>query len=96
MDDGMIGVLQELPTDLTREELREEIHTLGQVEQAELVALMWTRRGDAEAADWSKTVEMAQERRETPTEDYLLEQPLVAEHWAEGLEKLGIEIPLGE
>jgi hypothetical protein len=34
-------------------------------------------------------VERASERRETPTESYLLDHPLLAEYWLEGLTKLG-------
>lgn len=95
IDDRMADALQDDPSDLSREELREEIRGLGPASQAELVALMWTGRGDAEPEDWNATVQLANERREMPTEDYLLEHPLVAEDWADGLEKLGIETPLG-
>jgi hypothetical protein len=61
------------------------------VAQAELVALMWLGRGDVEPEEFSATVELAESRREVPTDDYLLDQPLVAEWLAEGLEKLGLE-----
>jgi len=35
-------------------------------------------------------VKQAVERREVPTEDYLLDHPLVAEHWLDGMERLGL------
>jgi hypothetical protein len=65
------------------------------VGQAELVALLWTGRGDAEPEAWEETVQMARERRDTPTTRYLLGQPLAAEHWEEGAERLGIELDNG-
>jgi hypothetical protein len=95
-DDNMVDMLQENPGDLSREELRQEIRGLGELSQAELVALLWTGRGDVEPEEWEATVRQAAERREMPTERYLLMQPLLAEYWAEGLEKLGIELPVSE
>src|SRR3954470_5277971 len=47
-DDNMIDTLEDAPDDLSREELREEISGLSPKQQAELVALLWTGRGDAE------------------------------------------------
>lgn len=93
-DDDEIDALQDTPGDLSREELREEIRGLDDRQQAELVALLWTGRGDAEAEDWDDTVQAALERRETPTAHYLMSEPLVAEYWAEGAERLGFEIPI--
>ena len=72
----------------------EEIRGLGLSAQAELVALLLTGRGDAYPEEWPATLQLAEERREIPTEEYLLEQPLVAEHSADGLEKLEIGNPL--
>jgi hypothetical protein len=37
-------------------------------------------------------VRLATERRDGPTDDYLLGHPLVAEYWAEGAEKLGVSL----
>jgi len=93
-DDGVIDAMQDTPGDLTREELREEIRGLNDRQQAELVALLWLGRGDAENEEWEQTVQMARERRMTATERYLLGEPLVGEHWAEGIEKLGIDLPV--
>jgi hypothetical protein len=89
-DDELPATLQEQPDDLSREEVVEEIQGLDPEEQAELVALMWLGRGDAEVDEWSALVAQAQERAETPTEEYLLGHPHVADHWAEGLDKLGL------
>jgi hypothetical protein len=93
-DDRMIDAVQDTRGDLSRAEVRAEIRGLNDRQQAELVALLWTGRGDAEPEEWERTVEMAFDRRDTPTDQYLLHQPLAAEFWSEGAEKLGIEVPV--
>lgn len=95
-DDQAIDTLQETPGDLTRAQLRAEIRGLSQEEQAELVALLLTGRGDAEPEDWQSTKETAAEGTGMPVDQYLMTEPLVADLWAEGLEKLGFDVPLGE
>lgn len=90
VDDDNAEILEELPGDLSREEVVEEIQGLSAREKAELVALMWLGRGDAEPEEWSDLVQQAMERAETPTENYLLDHPHVTDHWAEALEQLGL------
>ena len=85
-DDPIPMALQELPGDLTREELIEEIQGLSERQQAELVALMWIGREDGDPDEWQNYIETAIERRETPTEDYLLDHPLLAEYLSDGLQ----------
>ena len=92
----MRDVLQDSSDDLSREEVREEIQGLDSRQQAELVALMWIGRGDAEPEEWEATVQLAQDVKEQPTPRYLLRHPLVAELWEEGAERLGINLPMGE
>lgn len=87
-DDAIPSALQELPGDLSREELIEEIQGLNDRQQAELVALMWIGREDGEPAEWQDYINRAIEGKTTPTEHYLLDQPLLAEYWSEGLERL--------
>lgn len=94
-DDGMRDVLQDDPHDLSRSEVLREIAGLNERQQAELVALLWTGRGDAEPEEWAQTVETARTRKEVPTPRYLLDDPLLPEYWCEGAARLGIEIPLG-
>jgi len=66
-----------------------ELESLNEDQRTELVALMWVGRGDAEAEDWDEMLQLAAERQEGPAADYLLRHPLVADYWAEGLDKLG-------
>ena len=94
VDDKMWDALQDDPNDLTREEIRERLQGLSEQQQAELVALMWIRRGDAEPEEWENTIELARELKEGPTPRYLLRHPLVAEHWAEGAARLDVKLPI--
>jgi len=94
IDEGH-AILKEEPDDLSLEEILEEIEGLDPDKQAELVALMWLGRGDAETEEWSELLRLAVERREAPTGPYLLDHPLLAEHWADGLEKLGRDDSVG-
>ena len=90
-DDEMpSSALQEEGDDLSREEVVEEIRGLEPRQQAELVALMWLGRDEGEPEEFEDLVRQAAERREVPTENYLLDHPLVAEHWLEGMERLGL------
>ena len=88
-DDFVPATLQDLPGDLSREELIEEIQGLTDQKQAELVALMWIGRDDGEPVEWQDYINKAIERKTTPTEHYLLDHPLLAEYWSDGLERLG-------
>lgn len=88
-DDEIPAVMQDLPEDLSRDEVVKEIDGLNLEQQAELVALMWVGRGDAEPEEWLELLKLAEERREVATSQYLLDHPLVADYWAEALDKLG-------
>lgn len=74
--------------DQTLAELAGEIDDLEPDQQAQLVALMWIGRGDMEPDEWESAVQLALERRDSPTSQYLLSHPLLAEHWDEGLDRL--------
>jgi hypothetical protein len=89
-DDPLAG-LQDSPDDQTRREIVKEISGLSEGEQAELVALMWLGRGDGEPEEWDALVQQAKERREVPTATYLLDHPLLAEHWLDAFEMLGLD-----
>lgn len=89
-DEIPLGALQDEEGDLSREEVIEEIRGLTPRQRAELVALMWLGRGDAEPEEWGDLVARAFERREVPTENYLLDHPLLAEHWLDGMERLNL------
>jgi len=39
--------------------------------------------------EWAELLKLAEERREVPASQYLLDHPLVADYWADALDKLG-------
>jgi hypothetical protein len=92
-DDALPSALQDEDGDLSRKEVIEEIRGFAPRQQGDLVALMWLGRGDGEPEEWDELVAAAIERRETPTENYLLDHPLVAAHWLDGMERLGLSGP---
>ena len=87
-DDEIPAVLQEMPGDLSRAELLQEIAGLNDDQQDALVALYWIGRGDAEPQEWDSTVALARSRHEGSTGEYLLGHPLVPDQIEEGWEKM--------
>jgi len=87
-DDEGPATLQDDPDNLTRTETVAAIEDLEPDQQAELVALMWIGRGDIEAEEWEEAKELAVERHEGATADYLLSHPHVADYIEEGVDRL--------
>ncbi|SLN68195.1 hypothetical protein AQS8620_03203 [Aquimixticola soesokkakensis] len=86
------AILEARATDATDQELREFMTSLNDDEKAELVAIMWIGRDTFTTDDWDEAVETAKgESGDTPTEDYLLGIPLLADYLEEGLNLLGID-----
>jgi len=77
--------------DATEAELREFISGLNSDEQAELVAVMWIGRETFAPEELADAVRTAKEEATTPTEDYLLGEPMLADYLEDGLSKLGID-----
>ncbi len=71
-------------------ELRDFIATLNEDEQASLVAVMWIGRESFEPEELEEAVQTARIERTTPTEDYLMGEPRLADLLEAGLEALGI------
>jgi hypothetical protein len=87
-DDERAATLQEDPDNALRDELVAEIDDLEPDQQAELVALMWVGRGDMEPEEWEEALELAAERSNGSSAEYLLSHPHVADYWDEGLDRL--------
>lgn len=69
------------------------IDELNEDEQAALVALAWTGRGDYEAEEWEEAVRLAKERGAgTDTAAYLLSMDMAGDLISEGLAAFGIAI----
>ncbi len=84
-------ILESRPSDATEAELRSFIRNLNEDEKASLVAVMWVGRESFLAGDIAEAVQTAKDEATTPTEDYLLGVPHLAEHLEDGMEKLGMD-----
>ena len=72
--------------------LRAFIEGLNEDEQAHLTALAWVGRGAFEAEDFLEAVNTAFAEKSTPTADYLMGMPHLAENLEAGLEAVGIDV----
>ncbi len=74
----------------TRAELAEFIAGLNEDEQASLIAVMWIGRDTFDAEDLVEAITTAKTERRSPTEDYLMGEPQLADYLEAGMEALGI------
>jgi hypothetical protein len=88
-DDGGHNVLTDVAYAPIRHELTEFIEGLNIDEQCALVALVWIGRGDFEPEHWEAAVQLANERRERRTSDYLLTIPQLPDFLGEALDDFG-------
>lgn len=72
-------------------ELRGVVENMGEEEQAALVAIMWIGRDAFDAQEWDEAYRTALSEASTPTADYLIGTPHVADHLEAGLEALGYD-----
>lgn len=71
-------------------ELRDFMADLSDDEQAALTAVMWIGRGTFDAADLPEALATARREKTTPTQDYLMGEPHLADHLEAGMEELGL------
>jgi hypothetical protein len=71
-------------------ELKEFIASLTEDEQYDLVALMWVGRESFAPEEYPEALRTARAEAIMPTEDYLVNTPLLADYLENGLEALGI------
>ncbi len=74
----------------TETELSEFIASLNEDEQASLVAVMWIGRDTFGPEDLAEAIETAKAERTSPTEDYLMGEPQLADYLEAGMEALGL------
>lgn len=84
-DDESRSILTDEAYDTIRKEAAEFIDALDDDEKAELVALVWTGRGDYSAREWRVAVADARSRQELETSVYLLGIPLLSDYLEAGL-----------
>lgn len=68
------------------------IDGLNDDEQASLTAVAWIGRGAFEPEEYSEAVATARAEATTPTADYLLGMPHLAENLESGMEELGLDV----
>ena len=85
-------ILENRPGDGTLAELRQYIADLNVDEQASLVAVMWIGRGTFEPGELAEAIATAKAEASSPTEDYLLGVPLLADYLEDGLDALGYSV----
>lgn len=88
-DDQEIGVLEDRADDPALEELKSLISELSIDEQIDLVALVWLGR-DEYPDDWESVRAEAASAHNEHTADYLVGNPLLADHLSDGLSILGL------
>ena len=73
------------------QELRAFIAGLNDDEQVDLVSTMWVGRDSFGPEDLAEAQATARAERTTPTEDYLLGEPQLADYLNSGMEALGLD-----
>ncbi len=73
-------------------ELHAFIDALNDDEKAQLTAVAWVGRGAFEPEDFAEAVATAVAEATTPTADYLMGMPHLAENLESGLEALGVDV----
>jgi hypothetical protein len=87
------SLLSDSPSDLTAETLRAFINELNEDEQASLIALAWTGRGDYGPEEWDEARALAAERNDgRDAADYLLQMDMLGDLLAEGVAAFGLSI----
>ncbi|ABV92121.1 conserved hypothetical protein [Dinoroseobacter shibae DFL 12 = DSM 16493] len=72
------------------------IANLNEDEQASLVAVMWIGREDFDPEDLAEAKRTALAEASAPTEEYLSNQPLLADYLESGLDALGVDVTEAE
>ena len=91
-DDGMRAVLEDYGDDPTLAELKGAINSLNEDEVIELTALVWLGRGDFNREEWADALELARERHNRRTAEYLVGTPNLGDCLEDGAAQLGISI----
>lgn len=85
-------VILQAREDRSARELHDFIDAMNEDEQAQLVAIAWIGRGAFEAEDFETALSTAYTERSSPTPDYLMGMPHLAENLEAGLEALDFDV----
>lgn len=73
-------------------ELSDFIENLNVDEKAHLTAIAWVGRGSFEPEEYAEALMTARSENTTPTSDYLMGMPHLAENLEAGLDAMGIDV----
>lgn len=82
--------------EVREDDLRRFIEELNEEEQIDLVSVMWIGRESYSADELDEARETASTEATTPTADYLMGVPHLADHLENGLDALGISVTEAE
>lgn len=83
-------ILEDLPGDATRQELREFLESLNADEQASLIALAWIGRGTYAPGELDEAIATAKSEHGPNASAYLFSLPLLPDYLEDALDQLGI------
>jgi len=89
-DAGGETILEDLPGDATRQELREFLNGLNEDEQASLIALAWIGRGTYAPGELDEAIAAAKSEHSSNAPAYLFSLPLLPDYLEDALDQLGI------
>jgi hypothetical protein len=85
-------ILEDLPSDATREELREFLNSLNEDEQASLIALAWIGRGTYAPEELDEAIATAKAEHRGDGSNYLFSLPLLPDYLEDALDQLGYAV----
>ncbi len=85
-------ILEDLPDDATRQELKEFLESLNEDEQASLVALAWIGRGTYAPGELDEAISTAKSEHGGNAVAYLFSLPLLPDYLEDGLDQLGYSV----
>ncbi len=82
-------ILEDLPEDATRQELKEFLESLNEDELASLIALAWIGRGTYAAGELDEAIATAKSEHGGNGVAYLFSLPLLPDYLEDGMDQLG-------
>src|SRR4249920_351903 len=95
-DVGSETILEDLPEDATRQELKEFLESLNEDELASLIALAWIGRGTYAPTEVEEAISTARAEHRRNGVAYLFSLPLLPDYLEDGLDELGISAQAAE
>ncbi len=89
-DQNSETILEDLPDDATRQELKEFLESLNEDELANLIALAWIGRGTYAPGELEEAISTAKSEHGGNEVAYLFGLPLLPDYLEDGLDQLGI------